>query len=62
VEAPFEQALIGNELRSRIVAFGGSGSLSARLNERRSSDPKIILDLDTQTLDLTEAGLGAESA
>ena len=59
MEAAFDQAPIGNELRSRIVAFGATGSLSARLNERQA-DTKVIVDLDADMLDLTD--VGAESS
>ena len=57
MEAPFEPALVGNELRSRIAAFGRSGTLSARLSERQLVEAKVVIDLDTQVVDLTDTGV-----
>ncbi|NND83857.1 MAG: hypothetical protein HKN46_01775 [Acidimicrobiia bacterium] len=59
MEALLEHMLVGTELRSRIVAFGDTGTLSTRLAERRPVEPHVVIDLDTQTLDLIE--VGAES-
>jgi hypothetical protein len=56
VEALLEHMLVGTELRSRIVAFGDTGTLSARLADRRRVEPHVVVDFDAQVLDLIEVG------
>lgn len=57
MEAPFEQPMVGSELRSHLVAFGERGALSARLNARAGQEARVRIDLDAQTIDLTEVAV-----